>query len=43
MVREVDESMVEENERSERNEDPEYVRTVVVCDSTDEFLQKVIF
>ncbi|PAV87593.1 hypothetical protein WR25_04812 isoform A [Diploscapter pachys] len=40
-VREVDEAMiVDEEERHAKSEDAEYVRTVVLCEQDDEFLQK---
>ncbi|CAI4230318.1 unnamed protein product [Auanema sp. JU1783] len=40
LVREIDESMIDDMDRSERSEDPEYVRTIVVCEANDQFLHK---
>ena len=43
VMREVDETMVDDHDRTDRSDEPEYVRTVVVCDANDQFMQNVSF
>lgn len=41
VMREVDESILDDQRSGDRDDDPEYVRTVVVCDAGDQFMQNV--